>query len=246
MKTSSLLLAVSWMLIAMTHWVSSQDSVFLTEFMAVNETSLVDDDNDHSDWIEIYNAGSSRVSLEGYSLTDDPANLAKWKFPATNLVSHGYVLVFASGKDRRVPGRPLHTNFKLDRDGEYLALLKPDGVTVLTEYGPTFPPQQPDTSFGLAVETLASNPFVAPEAAARLFIPTNGTLGSDWVQAAFDDSAWLPVITAIKFDTGSTFDPLPGTDIQALMLSKGSSRAHDKFRASKVFPPVFASWCLGN
>ena len=225
MKPFTVFFGLACMVAAFTPWVHSQDSVLLTEFMAVNETSLQDNDGDYSDWIEIYNGGPGPVSLEGYRLTDDPADFGKWRFPATNLVSHGYLLVFASGKDRRLPGQALHANFKLDRNGEYLALLKPDGVTVLTEYSPTFPPQQPNTCFGLAVETLASNLLVAPEAAARLFIPTNGDLDSDWIQTGFDESAWLPVTTAIKFDTGltPTFDPLPGTDIQALMLSKSST-----------------------
>ena len=39
----------------------------------------------------------------------------------------GYLLVFASGQDDRDPPQPLHTNFALATDGEYLGLIAPDG-----------------------------------------------------------------------------------------------------------------------
>src|SRR6185295_918121 len=51
------------------------------------------------------------------------------------------------GKDRTDHAKPLHTNFKLNHDGEYLGLA--DGNTnIISEFAPTFPPQQPDISYG--------------------------------------------------------------------------------------------------
>lgn len=50
------------------------------------------------------------------------------------------MIVFASGKNRRIPGRPLHTSFKLTASGEHLALIRPDGRTPAAEFAPTFPP----------------------------------------------------------------------------------------------------------
>jgi len=69
-------------------------------------------------------------------------------FPCDQLVVNSYLVVFASGKDRRVSGRPLHTSFKLNNTGDYLALVKPDGVTVQSAYAPAFPLQVPDVSYG--------------------------------------------------------------------------------------------------
>jgi hypothetical protein len=43
----------------------------------------------------------------------------------------------------------VHTNFKLSKDGEYLALIKPDGVTVCYAYSPKYPNQRDDVSYGL-------------------------------------------------------------------------------------------------
>ncbi len=123
---------------------------YISEFMASNTRTLADENGDYSDWIEIYNPGSLTVNLEGWYLTDTTNDLTQWRFPATNLAGGGFLLVFASEKNRQVPGARLHTNFRLSTDGEYLALVKPDGVTIASEFRPAFPGQVPDVSFGFA------------------------------------------------------------------------------------------------
>src|SRR6185369_5457639 len=99
-----------WVLVGAT--ALAVEEVRISEFMAVNDRSLVDEDGDFSDWIELHNAGSSTVNLDGWYLTDRSTDLKQWRFPSTNLLPNAYLLVFASGKDRRVAGAPLHTNFK--------------------------------------------------------------------------------------------------------------------------------------
>ena len=121
-----------------------------------------DADGDFSDWIEIHNPDAAAVPLAGYHLTDDPTDLTKWTFPAVTLDAGGYLVVFASNKDRTDPGSELHTNFRLGASGEYLALVAPDGTTVLSEFAPVFPPQFDDQSFGLGVPGSASNVDVTP------------------------------------------------------------------------------------
>ena len=103
----------------------------ISEFMAVNNSVLADEDGDFSDWIEIRNPDASAISLAGYHLTDDVGDLTKWTFPAVNLNAGATLVVFASNKDRALPAGELHTNFKLSAGGEYLALVKPDGVTIV-------------------------------------------------------------------------------------------------------------------
>jgi len=126
----------------------------ISEFMADNDGALlVDADGDDSDWIEIHNPSGTAANLAGYYLTDDPGDLQKWPFPAgVTLASGAYRVVFASGKNRT--GAELHTNFSLNADGEYLALVKPDGVTIVSEFGPggtPFPFQREGVSFGMLV-----------------------------------------------------------------------------------------------
>jgi len=127
--------------------------VVINEFVAVNDAGLLDGDGDSSDWIELHNRGSGAVSLLNWSLTDDPARLGQWRFPAVNLPGNGYLIVFASGKDRAVAGGPLHTNFKLDGDGEFLALVRPDGVTVASQFAPKFPNQRKNISYGIGADS---------------------------------------------------------------------------------------------
>jgi hypothetical protein len=121
----------------------------ITEFLADNRRTLPDDFGKYEDWVEIRNPGPSPLNLGGWHLTDDRQALTKWTIPTTNLPPGQYCVVFASGRNRTLPGQPLHTNFKLSEKGEYLALVKPDGRTRVSEFKPAFPPQMPDASYGL-------------------------------------------------------------------------------------------------
>src|SRR4051812_3389250 len=78
--------------------------LLISEFMAANSGGISDENGDSSDWIEIHNDSTAQASLAGWHLTDSAANLTKWTFPATNLPAGGYLVVFASGKNRAVAG----------------------------------------------------------------------------------------------------------------------------------------------
>ncbi len=123
--------------------------VLIREFMASNTVTLYDEDGDASDWIELHNRQQSIVRLEGWYLTDDPADLTKWRLPYSELPPDGRLLVFASGKGRTDAKKPLHTNFRLNSRGEYLALIAADGKTVVFEYATGYPIQSPDVSYGV-------------------------------------------------------------------------------------------------
>lgn len=116
----------------------------ISEFLADNDGGLKDENGEDQDWIEIYNPDPNPVNLAGWRLTDDVTKPAKWVFPSYTLQPGATLLVWASEKDRNVG--QLHTNFQLDQDGEYLALISPGGVAS-TEFAP-FPFQTKNTSFG--------------------------------------------------------------------------------------------------
>ena len=121
---------------------------YISEFMAANDTTLADEDGNFSDWIEIHNRNTSPFDISGYHLTDDTANLQKWSFPpGTILAGNEYLVVFASGNDTPDSAGNLHTNFSLRTSGEYLALVAPDGVSVLQDFSPSYPPQKSDVSY---------------------------------------------------------------------------------------------------
>ena len=123
-------------------------TVIINEFLAANSGKTYrDEDGDSSDWIEIYNVSDVPVYMDGWYLTDDPANLKKWRFPGITLNSRSYLVVFASGKNKtNITGR-LHTNFKLASSGGYLGLVDPSG-RVVSDFGASYPPQQTDVSYG--------------------------------------------------------------------------------------------------
>lgn len=124
------------------------DTLLITEFMASNDTALLDRFGDSSDWIEVHNPSASAISLAGWFLTDDADNLDKWQLPDVTIPGHGYLVVFASGASLADPLDELHTNFKLSSNGEYLGLARPD-MTVAHDFGPTYPSQFTDVSYGL-------------------------------------------------------------------------------------------------
>lgn len=136
----------------------------INEFVASNEDGLEDEDLDSSDWLEVYNGQAQSVNLEGYYLTTDPTHINRWRLPAVSLDAYGYLVVFASGKDRATPNRPLHTDFRIPKEGGYLGLLAPDGVTVVSEFN--YAAQAEDIAYGArgASRTLGYLESPSPEA----------------------------------------------------------------------------------
>ncbi|MCW5556658.1 MAG: lamin tail domain-containing protein [Verrucomicrobiae bacterium] len=125
----------------------------ITEFLASNSGGLQDEEGDTSDWIELENPNPYRLPLAGYFLSDDPGDFRQWPFPDVRIPAGGRLVVFASGKNRRDPAGPLHTNFRLDADGDYLALADASGSVhqqFPAEYPARrrFPAQQANVSYG--------------------------------------------------------------------------------------------------
>jgi len=122
----------------------------LSEFLAVNSSGLLDGDGDPSDWIEVWNDGPLALDLSGWFLSDDAAEPNKWSFGSAVFAPGERRIVFASGKDLLGPAGEIHTSFQLDGDGEDLLLVRPNGVVVMSYLG--FPPQLPDTSYGVGTD----------------------------------------------------------------------------------------------
>ena len=78
---------------------SSHSQIVINEISNANGSVYFDEDGENTDWIELYNSGSTKVSLANYALTDDSVNLRKWVFPDLEIAPQSYLLLFASGKD---------------------------------------------------------------------------------------------------------------------------------------------------
>jgi CotH kinase protein/Concanavalin A-like lectin/glucanases superfamily/Lamin Tail Domain len=187
-------------LLASSFSISANAQVRITEFMASNTSTLADENGDFSDWIEIQNTSSNSVSVLNWALTDSSGNPGKWRFPATNMPPKSFMVVFADSKNRTTPGAPLHTNFKLGADGEYLALFEPDG-SVATEIAPQYPAQFPDVSYGIGMQ-LTTSALVATNAAIHYLIPSDSSVDSVWTQTNFNDASWQIGTNGIGYETG--------------------------------------------
>ena len=157
------------------------EALRLNEFMASNDWVHPDnaDFDDYSDWIELYNATTEAIDLEGYFLTDNLSAPAKWPFAAgATIPAHGYLVVRADGFDA-APGETHtrafspwaafttirhHTNFKLSAAGEELGLFRLDG----------------------SIETVA---LVSLGATWR-YLDDGSDPGPGWAQPVFDDASW--------------------------------------------------------
>jgi hypothetical protein len=101
------------------HILVTPQELYINEFMAANETVIADEAGEYDDWIEIYNPGPDPIQMRDYFLTDDLTDPLAWQFPDTTLAAGGFLLVWA---DRDLSQGPLHADFKLNRDGELIAL----------------------------------------------------------------------------------------------------------------------------
>ena len=188
-------------IMAENSWISGNGPI-ISEFVASNETSIVDEDGDSPDWIEIYNPSQETIYLDGWYLTDDIKNLKKWEFPPVQISPGGYIVVFASGKDRRDSGSQLHTDFALQANGESIALVEPDGVTIAYAYW-DYPQQFMDISYGISSNGagLQTETILLREGAeAKALIPTNELLGRVWTEFTFDDSRWINGNSGVGYD----------------------------------------------
>lgn len=174
----------------------------ISEFCASNQNGLQDADGDRPDWVEIYNPDPVPADLTDWYLTDNAAAKTKWRFPAVSIPARGYLVVFASEKNRRVPGQPLHTNFALGAGGEYLGLILPDGQTAASEFHPSFPEQFPNLSYGTPSNEV---PVIlqAEGSSGQWIVPTSGNPASTWINTNFNAASWNTATLGIGYDTNT-------------------------------------------
>ncbi|MFT6178741.1 MAG: hypothetical protein ACJAQT_003210 [Akkermansiaceae bacterium] len=198
--------------------------VVITELMAVADENFRDSEGAPSDWIELTNQGAQSAFLEGFHLTNSRVDLTRWTFPAKELAPGEAIVVFASGKDR-TNGAELHASFTLDRSGDYLALVEPNGITIASEISPGYPGQFKNVSYGIGVGGSQQQQTLVPRGAPLKFlIPTNGALAHTWTQAAFNDSAWTTASAGVGFESPTgVLVPLVSTNIRSEMLGKNAS-----------------------
>ncbi|MGC9316232.1 MAG: lamin tail domain-containing protein, partial [bacterium] len=92
--------------------------------MASNGTTIADEEGEFDDWFELYNPADTAVDLSFWFATDDYSEPRKWMFPNGTIIDpYGYLILWA---DNDAEQGALHTSFKLDADGEEVAVFGPD------------------------------------------------------------------------------------------------------------------------
>ncbi len=117
----------------------------INELLAINNATNTDEAGQYEDWVEIYNPTDQSLNLAGMYLTDNLDNLTKWSFPleVPDLEPGGHLLVWC---DDDVNQGILHAAFKLNAGGEFLALVKNNGLAIIDSI--SFGPQTPDIAYG--------------------------------------------------------------------------------------------------
>lgn len=141
---------LSWLIVLFVSTASASCQILvINEFMSSNRSMIADEDGDYEDWIELYSGAFGTINLEGFGLSDNPAQPFRWVFPQVLIEPGEHLLIWASGKDRKIPGQPLHTNFSIKSEGEPLLLSAPDG-TILCHINPVRLPS--DISYGKKID----------------------------------------------------------------------------------------------
>lgn len=123
----------------------------INEVVAENMTQVedLDDPGEYPDWMEIYNPGPVAVPMKGLSLTDNPREPEKYTI--TNDITlpvGGFLLVYLDDDPEQANNQRLHTNFSLDKNGEFIGIFGGRGTAQIDGF-----------SFGQQIDNVAIGRF---------------------------------------------------------------------------------------
>lgn len=137
----------------LTRWAYCQEQttrfdssgLVLNEIMSSNQTTISDSYEEFDDWIELFNQQESAIDLGNYFLSDNHTSQAKWNLPNQEISSGQFELFWA---DKSIEQGAMHTNFKLDANGERVYLFKKESnLITLCDYV-SIPALPSDFSYG--------------------------------------------------------------------------------------------------
>ncbi len=119
--------------------------LYINEFMASNKLTIKDNTGEYADWIEIYNADTKAIWLGDKYLSDNINNKNEWQLPNIYINPGEFLLFWA---DNETDEGQMHANFKLEIEGDEIALFdnKSSGFAVIDHV--SFGIQDPDVSKG--------------------------------------------------------------------------------------------------
>ena len=89
---------------------AEQTQVVISEVMTDNGTTVLNDAGEFCDWVELHNMGKTDAVLDGWYLSDDPAELLRWQIPSMTLKPDEKRIICCSATGGQAP-------FGLSKDG---------------------------------------------------------------------------------------------------------------------------------
>ena len=105
---------------------TKQVSLVISEVVSGGSYSIVNGQGKQSDWIELYNTGSSPVALDGCFLSDDPNDRTKWAIPQMSVEPGQRTVIRCAGS----MAEDYEANFALSRSGCTVILTGAFGNTI--------------------------------------------------------------------------------------------------------------------
>jgi len=186
-----------------SEFVVASPLLFINEFMASNRNTIVDEFGESDDWVEIYNADTTAISLRGMFLTDNLNRPQKWMFPDTTIPAKGFLLIWADGDTAQ---GSLHTIFKLSAGGEQVGIFASAAMGNFPIDTLSYGPQTTDISLGRYPDGgLTWRYFTKPTPGKSNVTPTNrapiiADVSREPLIASADDTVW--VTARITDDSG--------------------------------------------
>jgi hypothetical protein len=214
--------------------------IIINEVVSSN-SEFLDCDGDSPDWIELYNTTNEDIVLDNWALTDDENEIGKWKFENTVIKGGQYLLVWASGKDRKLIQKPR----TLINEGEVWRYIIPDSTTsnLWIEEGFDDSLWQEDISgFGFGDEDDAT---IIPDSSASIYLRKNfsisdiSQMSSAILSVDFDDS-FVAYINGKEVARENLDSPMPAydasatRDIEARMYRNKSPKQFDIHKSKFV------------
>ncbi len=124
--------------------------VYINEVCASNESMGADNFGQFEDWIEIYNDNDTDVNLAGWYLSDSVGLATKFRIPTgqadlTTVRANDYLIIWC---DKDIRQGPLHSSFKLKREGEVVTLVQQIDQKLHYVDSIHYPQLQPDLTYG--------------------------------------------------------------------------------------------------
>ena len=111
-------------------WLQSTDTekvdIVISEVMPGSGYAIINGEGANCDWVELYNSGSTAVTLEGAFLSDDSENRTKWMLPDLTIQPGERMLIRCAG----ALAKDGEANFALSRDSGSVILTGKYGNTI--------------------------------------------------------------------------------------------------------------------